>query len=158
MISFGINFSIALLWLLLAEENSFSNFLIGFLIGYVLIYLFQAVLDSHTYIRRSMSFVLYCIRFAGLFISSNLNVLAIVLSPKKIRVHPVILNYDISDLSRFEILILSQSISLTPGSTSIDLDKDLTELKVHILDTGDPEETRKEIDEKLKRRILAFTR
>ena len=68
------------------------------------------------------------------------------------------ITYDVAGLSKLEILLLSHCISLTPGTTTIDVAANFEYLTLHVLDAPDPAAVRKGIDETLKRGILAFTR
>jgi multisubunit Na+/H+ antiporter MnhE subunit len=61
-------------------------------------------------------------------------------------------------LSKFEILLLSHCITLTPGTSTIDIENDFRELRLHALDGSDLAGVRAGIKANLEARILAFTR
>jgi multicomponent Na+:H+ antiporter subunit E len=61
----------------------------------------------------------------------------------------------------FEMAILASSITLTPGTLSIDVGQDAAGkrvLYVHNLVVGDPEDMRRQIKQDFERRIMRFTR
>jgi multicomponent Na+:H+ antiporter subunit E len=74
------------------------------------------------------------------------------------RLQPGFLIFDVSDLNRVEILLLSHTVSLTPGTNTVDISQDFKRLYLHVLDCRDPDAVRTGIERTLKRGILAFTR
>ena len=57
-----------------------------------------------------------------------------------------------------EIILLSHSISLTPGTTSVDVDLEKRELLIHALEADDPAAIVEDIRENLLKPLLGFTR
>jgi multisubunit Na+/H+ antiporter MnhE subunit len=55
-------------------------------------------------------------------------------------------------------LLLSHCITLTPGTSTIDIENDFRELRLHALDGSDLAGVRAGIKANLEARILAFTR
>jgi multicomponent Na+:H+ antiporter subunit E len=158
MRSLGINLAIAVMWLLLSATPSVAAFAIGFVAGFVLLALFRPVLDSGDYVRRSLAFLTFLVRFAGEFLVANAKVACVVLFRRRASLRPDFVRYDIADLSRGEILLLSYCVSLTPGTTTVEISDDFKRLTFHALDADRPDELRAQIDRTLKQTILAFTR
>ena len=52
--------------------------------------------------------------------------------------------------------MLAHSITLTPGTTSIDVDKSNDTLYIHSFDGADPAAVRKSIDKTLKKPLLGY--
>lgn len=158
MRSLGLNLFIAVMWLFLSSEPSLAGFVVGFLIGFVLLAAFKPVAGSHDYIRRSVAFIRFLGRFACEFLVANAKVAWAVLARSRRSFHPDFLSYDVTGLTRPEILLLSYCVSLTPGTTTVEISEDFSSLTLHALDADRPDEVRAAIDHRLKGPILAFTR
>lgn len=158
MRTLGLNLVIAVMWLLLSTTPSVTAFGIGFFIGFVLLAGFQTIFGSESYVRRSLAFVRFLGRFAFELLNANLKVACAVLFRSPESLHPDFLTYDVAELSRAEILLLSYCVSLTPGLTTVEISDDFKTITFHALDADRPHAIRAEIDRTLKRAILAFTR
>mgnify|MGYP005838239595 CR=1 FL=1 len=158
MKSFALNLLIAVIWLLLNAEPSVGVFALGFLLGFVLLALFRGVLGSGDYIRRIYALGRFLLVFAAEFLAANLNMVWIVLFRAKASLYPNFITYDVTGLKPFEILLLSYCISLTPGSTTVQVSDDFKTLVLHTLDVRDAAAVRARLDRVLKQGILSFTR
>jgi multicomponent Na+:H+ antiporter subunit E len=158
MISFLVNIIVAVIWLFLAEEQSLTAFFVGWLVGFVILALFGRVIGSETYVRRILALVWFLIAFAREFLISNAQIAAAILSKPNRAIHPNFVRYDVSGMSKTEILLLTHCISLTPGTTTVEIATDFKTILIHCFDVEDPEAVRRQIDTRLKRLILAFTR
>ena len=157
MKALALNLLVAVVWLLLQPGASGVTLLIGFAIGFVLIALFRELLDAANYVRRMFA----ALRFGGVFLReflmSSWQLTSLVLSRRLEHLQPTLMHYDITGLTRMEALLLSHCISLTPGTTTVDIDPDFRTFILHVID-GRPEHVRRAIDETLRAGILAFTR
>ncbi|EIQ00241.1 multisubunit Na+/H+ antiporter, MnhE subunit [Opitutaceae bacterium TAV1] len=153
-----LNLLIASVWLLLQESPSFPGFTLGFLIGFGLIWLFRSVLDSCDYTRRVTAAAAFFWIFQIQFLSACLQLIHIVLFTPARKLRPRIITYDITGLTRTEALVLTHCIALTPGSSAVTFADDMNTLVLHILDTADPDAVRAQIDNTLRRGLLAITR
>jgi multisubunit Na+/H+ antiporter MnhE subunit len=158
MKSFGLNLLIAVIWLLLSEAPSPGVFGIGFLVGFALVTAFRTVVGNDSYVRRCVAFARFLFVFIREFCMANVKVAWAVLfrAPKSFQ--PNFITYDTTGLTQTEILLLSYCLSLTPGTTTVDISPDFRCLILHALDADQPDAIRAEIDRTLKRGILAFTR
>lgn len=82
-----------------------------------------------------------------------------VLTPTE-HIHPGVLAYPVADKTDWEITLLANFITLTPGSLSIDISEDRTVLYIHeiFIDGGDLDKKKQEIQEGFEKRILKITR
>jgi multisubunit Na+/H+ antiporter MnhE subunit len=71
---------------------------------------------------------------------------------------PGFLTYPVERLSKLEILVLSHCITLTPGTTTVEISPDFTRLVLHALDARDAEATLRGIRDELEAPILRWTR
>lgn len=158
MIAFGLNLLIAVIWLLLSRVPSAAGFGIGFVIGFALVAAFRTVIGGEAYVRRCVAFGRFVLLFTREFMVANVKVAGVVLFRSRESLHPNFLTYDVTGLTRSEILLLSYCVSLTPGTTTVDITPDFNTLILHSLDADHPEQVRAELDHTLKKNILAFTR
>ena len=158
MRSLTLNLLIAVIWLLLSKTPSVSTFVIGFIIGLVLLYIFKNVLPEESYTKRVFGFIRFCFIFTREFVIANVDMLRIVLFASNESLHPKFLIFDVSDLHRWEILLLTQCISLTPGSTTVQISENFETIIIHALDAEDPAKVRDQINDTLRAAILEFSR
>ena len=158
MIAPGLNLIIAVMGLLLSQAPSATVFAIGYLLGFALVAAFRSVIGGEAYVRRCVAFLVFLLVFIREFLVANVKVAAMVLFRSRDALQPNFITYDVTGLHRPEILLLSYCISLTPGTTTVDISPDFTTLVLHSLDAVNPDETRAGIDHTLKKSILAFTR
>lgn len=158
MRSLLLNLLVAVIWLLLQSEPSILSFAVGFALGFGLLALFKPVLDSGGYVRRMLAGAAFLGVFTLEFLKACGQLVRLTLFTPADRLRPDFIIYDVSDLNRVEILLLSHTVSLTPGTNTVDISQDFKRLYLHVLDCPDPAAVREGIDLTLKRGILAFTR
>jgi multicomponent Na+:H+ antiporter subunit E len=158
MRSLGMNLAVAVMWLLLSAVPSVGALGIGFVVGFALLAVFQSVVGSRNYVRRVLAFVRFLGRFSLEFVIANLKVAWAVLFRSRESLHPDFVTYDVTGLTRTEILLLSYGVSLTPGTTTVEISEDFTTLTFHALDADAPDAIRDRIDRTMKSWILSFTR
>ena len=158
MTQFALNLVMALLWLFLSGGNSFVSFVLGYVVGFVLLRLFRAVLPEDGYVRRTLALLRFLGGFAGEFVKSNVAITRAIVFARRDALHPNFLTYDVAGLSRFEVLLLSHCIALTPGTSTVLVSDDWQTLVLHAMDARDPAAVRADIDRGLRTPLLAFTR
>jgi len=152
---FILNLLLAVLWIILNREGNIFHFLLGYGIGFFILWAFQYLLKTAAYVRTVKNFVKFVFIFTWLFLRSNLNMVKIILFTPKNKINPSFISYPIHDLSYFEALLMSQLITLTPGSVSTELEKKV--LWIHLIDLKDPQQEIQNINN-LKNLITGFTR
>jgi multisubunit Na+/H+ antiporter MnhE subunit len=158
MKALAFNLVLATLWLLLSSTRTTADFFIGFALGFAGLSLFSAVLDTGEYPRRALALARFGVGFLLEFARANLNVAVQVLGRSNRALRPDFLRYEVADLTRGEILVLSYCITLTPGTTVVQISDDFRTLTIHALDAGDPATLCREIDRRLKAPLLRLTR
>ncbi len=158
ILSLSLNLLVALIWLFLQPQPSGGAFVIGLLVGFGLIALFRPVLNSHGYVRRTVAVVRFVFVFAWEFLLASWQIAKAALFRSSGSLSPAIVRYETGGLSRFEALLLSHCISLTPGTTTLEITPDLSSFTLHVLDCDDAAAVNAAIDRTLKSGILAFTR
>lgn len=166
---FVLNIIIAIIWLLLAEQPTVTTFIIGFGIGFMMIAILKPVFretsylkthfyKSSDYIKKTLNFSYFVIWFIIQFLIANIKIAWAVLTRPKNKIQPSIFTMDVTNLSTFEIVMLSQSITLTPGTTTVQVSDDQNTIYVHAFDGEEVEEERQAIQNGLIKNILRFTR
>jgi multisubunit Na+/H+ antiporter MnhE subunit len=158
MKSIGINLVVAAIWMLLQGETSFVVFAAGWFMGFALLALFSPILGSPGYTRRTLAFAVFLAVFVRAFLGSCWQIAVTSLFRSADSLAPRLITYDVRGLTQAEVLLLSHCISLTPGTTTVNVTPDRSQLLLHVLDAPDPEAVRQDIDQTLRRAMLAFTR
>ena len=78
---------------------------------------------------------------------------AVLVTRPKLDVQPGIFAYPLTVTTDFEITLLANLITLTPGTLSVDVSDDRRTLYVHALDCADPGGLRRDIANGFERRI-----
>lgn len=158
MRALAYNLVFATLWLLLSSRRTTADFFIGFALGFTGLSLFSAVLETGDYPRRALALVRFVAGFLVEFLRANLNVAALVLCRSRDALHPGFVKYPVDGLRRGEILVLGYCITLTPGTTMVQISEDFCTLSIHALDAGDPAALCRAVDTRLKEPLLRLTR
>ena len=152
-----LNIGIALIWMLLRNDFSGVEFMLGYIVGLLLIFLLRRFLTFDFYFRR----IIAIIKLIGLFsyelILANIDVIKIVLSPK-MNIKPGIIAVPTVLKTEWEVTLLASLISLTPGTLSMDFSEDGKTIYVHSIHVPDKEEAIKQIHNTFERAILEVTK
>jgi len=158
MNSLVLNLVVAVIWLLLSSQPSLRAFIIGLLLGFGLLTLFQRVLGSENYVRRTLALFRFFLVFLREFLLANYVVAKSILFESRDQLCPNFVVLDVAGMRPFEIVLLSYCITLTPGTTSVEMDDAFQTLIVHALDAKDPRAVCDSINRTLRAAILSFTR
>lgn len=153
-----LHLAIAVIWLFLSPTRDLPRLLIGFLIGWVLIAAFRPILPKDRYQQGLTGFFRWCWAFFKALVLSQIRVSQIILFPSRNPISPGFVEFPLGDLTEMEIMLLSHSVTLTPGTASVDVYPEKRILLIHALEAGCPEATIQEIRESLLKPLLALTR
>ena len=90
--------------------------------------------------------------FLGAFTLSVFRVARLVLMPQ-VTIRPGFFRFPLTLTRDFEITLLANLITLTPGTLTVDVSPDRKSLLVHAIDLPDPEAARREIADGFERLI-----
>ena len=151
------NLLLALGWVAMSGHFDVLNLFVGFVFGFVVLYLLQRVIGRSRYFTRTIGLV----RFVGFYVvevvRANLRVAFDVVTPTDYA-RPGIVAVPLDARTDVEITLLSNLITMTPGSLSVDVADDRSVIYVHAMYLEDPEELRREIKDDLERRVLELLR
>lgn len=86
-------------------------------------------------------------------VSSNLRVAMDILTPKHL-MDPAFIEVELQPMTDLQLLMLTNLITMTPGTLSIDVRPDRSRLYIHSMYTGEPEAFRAKIKRDYERRVL----
>jgi multicomponent Na+:H+ antiporter subunit E len=152
-----LNILIAIIWMFLSETFTYSYFFIGFLVGIILLYIFQRYVPGTFYVRKIIAILKLVYIFMRELILSNLQVVKIVYRPK-LDIQPGIIALPTVLKSNWEITILANLITLTPGTLSISVSNDYQTIFIHAMDIRDKDEIINSIKNTFEKAIMEVTR
>ena len=154
---FAGNLLLALVWVAMSGHFDVVNLTVGFAFGYLVLYLLQRVIGHSSYFARTIGLV----RFAGFYIvevvRANLRVAFDVVTPTDYA-KPGVVAVPLDARTDVEITLLSNLITMTPGSLAVDVADDRSVIYVHAMYLDDPDELRRQIKEDIERRVLELLR
>ncbi|MBO6893627.1 MAG: Na+/H+ antiporter subunit E [Roseibium sp.] len=150
---FLINILLALAWGAVTGNFSELNLAFGFVLGLGALYLIREQVGTTAYFKRVQQGLQLAFMFVHELILSAWRVAMIVLRPK-IELQPGIIAFPLTVDRDFEITMLANLITLTPGTLSVDVSEDRKTLYVHCIDVPDPQATIDDIKNGFERKIL----
>ncbi|MCA1300828.1 Na+/H+ antiporter subunit E [Stappia indica] len=150
---FLFNILLALAWGAVTGSFEIANLTFGFVLGAGALYLIREQVGTTGYLNRAWQIISLAVLFVYELVLSALRVARIVLTPK-IELSPGIIAYPLTVDRDFEITMLANLITLTPGTLSVDVSEDRKVLYVHCLDVPDPQATIDDIKNGFERKIL----
>jgi multicomponent Na+:H+ antiporter subunit E len=148
-----INILLALSWAAVSGSFTFLSLLFGFLLGAIALSFIRAEIGSLNYFVRIRRIASLTILFLYELVLSSVKVAMTVLSPR-LDVKPGIVAYPLKVDRDFEITLLANLVTLTPGTMSVDISEDRRLLYIHALDASDPDQLRRDIASGFERKIL----
>ncbi len=124
-----------LVWLLL-NDFTIGHLVLGTLLGTLIAWLAAPLSDDHPKVRRPLLALRYFLRVLWDIIVSNFHVAIKVIQPNR-RLRPGLIALPLDMQGEFPLAILASTISLTPGTVSVDFSEDLKWLYIHALHIDD---------------------
>jgi multicomponent Na+:H+ antiporter subunit E len=150
---FAINTLLAVIWAALMSDFSIGGLATGFLLGYAALWVAQPLFGGATlYHRRVFRVIRLFLFFLYELVVSSLRVAWDVLTPRHLS-NPAIIEMPLDVKSDLEILLVTNLISLTPGTLSLDVTPDRSTLIVHAMFADDPEALVRELKDGMERKV-----
>ncbi|GAB4360599.1 MAG: Na+/H+ antiporter subunit E [Oricola sp.] len=147
------NILMALVWAAVTGSFSPINLVFGFALGAVALSLIREQVGSMGYFTRARRVISLMVLFVYELVLSSIRVAMMVLNPK-MELKPGIFAYPLKVDRDFEITLLANLITLTPGTLSVDVSDDRRTLYIHTVDCSDPDGLRQDIADGFERKIL----
>ena len=149
---FLINLLLALAWVAVTGAFTLINVIFGFVLGSIALWIIRDEIRTEGYFTRSRRILSLAWVFVYELVISTIRVAWLVVQPK-IRMRPGIIAYPLTLERDFEITLLAQLITLTPGTLSVDVSADRRLLFIHAVDVPDPEGMKADIANGFERKI-----
>jgi multicomponent Na+:H+ antiporter subunit E len=155
---FLTNLLLAFLWGS-AQGLGLDTLAFGFVLGMGVLRLGLPLYPSQSpYFRRVFGFIRFILVFVRELVLSTISVAKAVLLKRPADLRPNLLTLDTRGLTGFEVLMLSQCITLTPGTCTVMVGPEKKWILVHALDGENAQSVRLAIEHSLKEAILRFSR
>jgi multicomponent Na+:H+ antiporter subunit E len=141
----------------LKNEFNGSTFIIGYILGLGIMFVFRHFFNDHFYLKRVNAVVLLLLIFARELILSNISVLKAVLKPN-LDMRPGIFAFETVLTKDWEITILSNLITLTPGTLVVEVSEDNRILYIHAMDIADKVEAVDSIKNTFEKAIMEVSK
>lgn len=153
---FLANLLLTFIWVALTGNFEVANFVFGFLLSYFLLWIITRGSDDVSYftlVPRVISFLFF---FIYELIKANIEVAYEVMSPG-LGMTPGIVAVPLDVTTDFQITMLANLITLTPGTLAMDVSEDRKVLYVHSMYIKDKDEFIKGIKNGFEKRIILIS-
>ncbi len=136
-----------------------NNFLFGMFLGFFVIvalknlYNFDEEISFSNILARIPSKIKFGMVLVIEILKANIILAKIVLSPK-LNIKPGTIEYPLDVKSDTGITVIANTISLTPGTITLDVSEDRSMLYIHTINVEDPDEMRENIKNKLEKYVV----
>ena len=134
-----INLILAIFWLFLSDSYTMNSFVLGYLFALLLVYLMRKILPGRFYIITLYKIIKLIFVFLIELIKANIDVLRIILQPR-IKNESAFFVYETDLQHKWQVALLSNLITLTPGTVVIGVNDDMKRLYIHCLNFSTKEE------------------
>lgn len=152
-----LNVILAVSWMFLSNNLSAQGFIIGYLLGLLMLYVMRHIFQSRFYMWRVWSVIKLFFLFLSELWKANIDVVKHAFKPK-LTMEPAFFAYPTTLSADWEITLLSNLITLTPGTVVVHVADDAQTLYIHALDIDDVDEAIESIQQSFERAILEVTR
>lgn len=136
---FGTNMVFAVAWVAITGNSSLNGLLIGFVVGYGALWLVQPLTGASRYFFRVFAWVRLIVMFIYELFLSSFSVVTDILTSQHLS-RPAIVEMPLDVKTDAGLLLVTNLISLTPGTLSLDVTPDRKTLLVHAMFVDDPSE------------------
>jgi len=145
-----MNLILAVTWCFLWQSHDPVHIVAGLIFGFLVLRFHKQDYGGKIKPASIAHFVIYVGHFLKELILANFLVAKIVLTPG-LKIKPGIIKYKLDVTSDSGITLLANSITLTPGTLTMEISKDRKYLYIHTLNIEDPRKTEEEIKKSLER-------
>lgn len=151
------NLALAFVWAAVLGELSLANVAVGYGLGFLILAFTAEALGLGRYVSKAWKTAEFIAFFLAELFLSGARVALDVLTPRD-RARPGIVAVPLRARTDAEITLLSNLVSLTPGSLALDVSADRRTLFVHVMFLDDVEAEVVSIQEGFERRVLELLR
>lgn len=152
-----LNVFLAWIWMFLKNDYSTNSFIIGYFLGLMIMLLYRKFFNERFYLSRVIAVASLLLLFLKELVLSNISVLKLVLKPK-LDMRPGIFALETELTKDWEITILANLITLTPGTLVVDVSLDSKILYIHAVDIQEKHEAIESIKNTFEKAIMEVSR
>lgn len=134
-----INLFLAIFWLFVSDSYTMNAFVLGYLFALLLVFLMRKLLPGRFYVITLYKVIKLVFVFLLELIKANIDVLRIILQPR-IKNESAFFVYETDLEHPWQVALLSNLITLTPGTVVIGVNDDMKRLYIHCLNFSTKEE------------------
>ncbi|MDR6815324.1 multicomponent Na+:H+ antiporter subunit E [Neorhizobium sp. 2083] len=153
MITYILSLVFAVVWVAVTGSATLHNLIFGFALSTLALWIVRGEMNARGYWRRFGRILSLLALFFKELALSAWKVAVLVVSPR-MDLKPGIFAFPLTVTRDFEITLLANLITLTPGTLSVDVSADRRTLFVHAIDCSDVEATKRDIAEGFERKII----
>ena len=149
-----LNLLLAFAWAAMTGDFSFASLATGAVLGFFALWLSQPLTGvDRLYFKRLYRSIYLALFFIWELLLSSVKVAWDVIRPVP-QNKPALIEVPLTVKSDFEILLLTNLISLTPGTLSVEVTEDRETLIVHAMFGEDPDDLTRDIKNGFERLIM----
>ena len=152
-----LNVLLALVWMFLSHSYNPSSFIVGYFLGILILLGFRKFFNSRFYMLRVWAVIKLLFLFIKELIMANISVLKVIIKPK-LDMKPGIFALKTDLKQQWEITLLANLITLTPGTLVIDVSDDNSTLYIHAMDINDVQSEINGIKNSFEKAIMEVSR
>jgi multicomponent Na+:H+ antiporter subunit E len=153
MITFVLSLLFAIVWAAITGSSSVQNLVFGFALSMLALWVVRGEMNAKGNLGRVGRILSLLALFFKELALSAWKVAILVLTPR-MQVKPGIFAFPLTVTTDFEITLLANLITLTPGTLSVDVSADRKTLFVHAIDCSDIEATKRDIADGFEHKII----
>ncbi|WP_449537409.1 Na+/H+ antiporter subunit E [Ferdinandcohnia sp. Marseille-Q9671] len=152
-----LNLFIAVTWMFISNAYDFGAFFGGYLIGLFLIFILRRYFPQRFYLNNVWAVIKLILIFFRELILSNYAIMKVVVKPR-LDIKPGIFALPTELEKDWEIMVLANLITLTPGTLVVDISDDRKLLYIHAMDLPDADEAIDSIKNTFEKAIMEVSR
>ncbi len=152
-----LNFILAFVWMFLSVSFTAPSFIVGYLLSLLINLAMRRFFPDRFYLWRVVASISLLLLFLKELIKANVDVLKTVLKPK-LDFQPGIFAYETNLKKDWEVTLLANLITLTPGTLVMDVSMDKKILYVHAIDLPDKDAVIDDIRNSFEKAIMEVSR
>lgn len=152
-----VNIIVSFMWMFLTESYTFVTFFLGYIIGAVLLLFLDRFIPGTFYMRKVYRIIILLLIFIRELILSNISIVKMVYGPK-LNFEPGIFSYPTELKKDWQITLLANLITLTPGTLSVAISEDQSQIFIHAMHIDTIEDSIKDIKNTFEKAIMEATK
>jgi len=153
-----LNFFLAFLWMFFKTSFTPAAFVVGYFWGLVILFVFRSYFSERFYLHRIWAVIKLFFLFVKELVLSNINVLKLVLKPNVEDIKPGIFALPTELQKDWEIMLLANLITLTPGTLTVDVSDENNVLYIHAIHIDDVKDSVDGIKNTFEKAIMEVSR